>query len=405
MIHHKQKIKKERGLSSLSLDKSNIRKLRGLIIFTVLVLMGIYRFDIIIKGVSFSLDILFPFILGGAIAFVLNVPMEKIHKLFFAKAIHRADLNTKKGKILCQSALPISLVATIVFVCMLLFIVIAVVVPELVSTLEVLVQTLPPKIDVIGDKLIVFLADYPDIVAVIEEATIDWEGVLTSVLNFFSAGATVILGSTISVATSVVNAIIQFFIAFVFACYMLMQKQTLSRQIKKMFYAYLPETVATEVIRIGQLTYTTFANFLAGQCMEAIILGMMFFIAMNIFRFPYALLVGVLISFTALIPIFGAFIGCVVGTFLILTINPLQALAFLIMFLVLQQIEGNMIYPYVVGGSVGLPSIWVLGAVTVGGSLFGVVGMLVFIPLVSVLYTLLRENVGRNLTQKGIKVE
>ena len=153
-------------------------------------------------------------------------------------------------------------------------------------------------------------------------------------------------------------------------------------------------------MEVCSLTSKTFSSFLAGQCVEALILGTMFFVVMSIINMPYALLVGVLIAFTALIPIFGAFIGCFVGAFLILMVDPLQALIFVIMFLVLQQIEGNFIYPKVVGSSVGLPSIWVLAAVTIGGSLMGVVGMLIFIPIVSVIYTLFRSSVYKRLRKK-----
>ena len=157
-----------------------------------------------------------------------------------------------------------------------------------------------------------------------------------------------------------------------------------------------------KTLEVASLSYKTFSSFVTGQCLEAVILGTMFFIVMSVLRFPYALLVGVVIAFTALIPIFGAFIGCVIGTFLMLVSNPMQAVAFVILFLVLQQIEGNLIYPHVVGGSVGLPSIWVLVAVTVGGSLMGVVGMLIFIPLSSVVYALFREVVYKRLKERGI---
>lgn len=158
------------------------------------------------------------------------------------------------------------------------------------------------------------------------------------------------------------------------------------------------------MLEIASLTHRTFAKFLTGQCLEAVILGTMFFVAMTLLRFPYPLLVGVLIALTALIPIFGAFIGCVVAAFLILMVSPMQALAFIVLFLVLQQLEGNFIYPHVVGGSVGLPSIWVLVAVTVGGSLMGIVGMLIFIPLMSVLYTLLRQDVIKRLEKKQLDI-
>ena len=148
------------------------------------------------------------------------------------------------------------------------------------------------------------------------------------------------------------------------------------------------------------MSHRTFSSFITGQCLEAVILGVMFFVSMSLLKFPYALLVGILVAFTALIPVFGAFIGCVVGAFLILMVNPMQAIGFIALFLVLQQVEGNLIYPHVVGNSVGLPSIWVLAAVTVGGSLMGIMGMLVFIPLASVVYALIREWVYRRLEQR-----
>ena len=170
-------------------------------------------------------------------------------------------------------------------------------------------------------------------------------------------------------------------------------------------YAYMKEDLVKKVLDVCSLSYRTFSNFLPGQCLEAVILGTMFVICMGILQMPYAMLIGVLIAFTALIPIFGAFIGCVVGAFLILTVAPMKALVFVIMFLILQQIEGNLIYPRVVGSSVGLPSIWVLAAVSIGASLMGIVGMLVFIPIVSVLYALLRGDVYEHLEKKGIAVD
>ena len=173
---------------------------------------------------------------------------------------------------------------------------------------------------------------------------------------------------------------------------------------KKALYALLPKNVVTYTLHVCSLANKTFASFITGQCIEAVILGSMFFVTMTLFRFPYAMLVGVLIAFTALIPVFGGFIGCWIGFFLILMVSPVQAIVYLGLFLVLQQIEGNLIYPHVVGNSVGLPSIWVLAAVTLGGSLMGVVGMLVFIPLVSVIYALFREWVYKRLKEKKIKV-
>lgn len=383
----------------MQLDRENIRKLRGLIVFTLVILVGLLRFDVVLDAVGFLLHILFPFLLGGAIAFVLSVPMNRIDQRLFGKA--------KEGSKLDKASAPLSLVITLVLVLAVLSLVVIVVLPELGSTIAMLGKTLPEKVPALLKKIEALFANNPNLILYIEEleSSLNWDEILNQMVTFFRIGANTMLDSTISVATGIVSGVGTFFIAFVFACYILLQQTFLRRQMTKLFFAYLKEKHAQEVLRICSLTYRTFSNFLTGQCMEAVILGLMFFIAMTIFRFPFAVLVGVLIAFTALIPIFGAFIGCFVGAFLILTVDPKQALFFVIMFLILQQIEGNLIYPKVVGGSIGLPAIWVLAAVSLGGSLFGVVGMLVFIPIVSVLYTLLRENVNKRLDEKQIHIE
>lgn len=383
----------------MQLDKETIRKLQGLIVFTLVILVGLLKFNVVLDAAGFVLHILFPFLLGGAIAFVLSVPMNRIDKRLFGKA--------KEGSKLDKASAPLSLVITLVLVLAILSLVVIVVLPELAGTIAMLGKTLPEKVPVLLKKVELLFDNNPELILYIEklEASLNWEEILNQLVTFFRVGANTMLDSTISVATGIVSGVGTFFIAFVFACYILLQQPFLKRQMTKLFFAYLKEKQAHEVLRICSLTYRTFSNFLTGQCMEAVILGVMFFIAMTIFRFPFALLVGVLISFTALIPIFGAFIGCGIGAFLILTVDPKQALFFVIMFLIIQQIEGNLIYPKVVGGSIGLPAIWVLAAVSLGGSLFGVVGMLVFIPIVSVLYTLLKENVKKRLDEKQIKIE
>ena len=220
--------------------------------------------------------------------------------------------------------------------------------------------------------------------------------------DFVRNGMGNILNSTVSVASSIVSGIVNFVMSFIFAIYILLQKERLGRQVKQILYALFKEEFVDQVIEIGRLSELTFSRFLSGQCLEAVILGTMFVIAMSIFRFPYALLVGVLIAFTALIPIFGAFIGCFIGAFLILIVDPVKAFWFVVMFIILQQVEGNLIYPHVVGSSVGLPSLWVLVAVTLGGNLMGIPGMLIFIPALSVLYTLGRALVYRRLSLRNI---
>ena len=239
----------------------------------------------------------------------------------------------------------------------------------------------------------------------LQELNFDWNHIMEMGVSFFRNGAGSMLDSTITVARGIISGLTTFFIAFVFACYILLQKEKLNVQVRKVIFAFIPKGKAEALLEVCTLTYNTFSSFLTGQCVEAIILGTMFVVAMTVFHMPYALLVGLVIAVSALIPIFGAFIGCVIGAFLIFMVNPVQALGFIILFFVLQQIEGNFIYPHVVGNSVGLPSIWVLAAVSLGGSLMGVVGMLIFIPIVSVVYALFREVVYLKLKQHRIDPE
>lgn len=374
----------------MDLNKKNMKNLMILIVFAVLVLVGVQRIENLAAGFVFLMRIVFPFILGGAMAFILNIPMHFLEGRVFAKA--------KKKKLVR----PVSLVLSILFVVAILQIVLVVVIPEIAATFAGIsknIETFLPKLE---QWLTEAFPDSEQLEMWIESLEFNWDKILQSAVNFLKNGAGNVLSSTVTVAKTVISTLMNFFVGFVFACYILLQKEKLSVQVKKVLYAFLPRHAVEKTLQVAALSYKTFSNFVTGQCLEAVILGTMFFVSMSILHFPYALLVGVLIAFTALIPIFGAFIGCVLGTFLILVSNPVQAIGFVILFFVLQQVEGNLIYPHVVGGSVGLPSIWVLVAVTVGGSLMGVVGMLIFIPLSSVLYALFKGWVHKRLEDRGI---
>lgn len=374
----------------MEFNKDNINKIRGLILFTVAAVVAGINYLKILGFLGNCVSMISPFLLGGTIAFILNVPMRAIEN-------HTPVKRMKKLK------RPISLILAIIGVTGVLAVVIFVVGPQLVDTIISLQKSIPVFFETIQKQAEELFARYPEVVEYIEHVNIDWEQIGKDVMGFLSSGAGTMLSSTFNMAVSIVSGVTSFCIGLVFAIYVLLQKETLARQVKRLCKAYLPEKVYKKTLNVACLTEKTFSNFLAGQCMEAVILGMMFFITLTVLRLPYALLIGVLIAFTALIPIFGAFVGCAVGTFLILMVNPVQALIFLVVFQILQQVEGNLIYPHVVGGSVGLPSIWVLVAVTIGGSAMGVVGMLVFIPLCSVLYALLREAVAGRIERKETK--
>jgi len=380
----------------VDLNKSNIRKIRGLIVFTAVVLLAVIYVKDLVMVLRFGVGIITPFLAGAALAFVLNIPLCGIEKALFSKA----------GGRIAKWKRPLSIILTIVTVILVFTFAVVTVVPQLAKTLVDLGNEIPAFFDRAMKELEVLFAENPQILESIGEwdlETVDWKSILNSTVSFLKNGVGSMVLSTFNVASSIVSGVVNGFIALIFAIYILAQKEKLAGQFKKLFKAYLPEKMNSWVWKVLSLLYGNFSRFITGQCLEAVILGTMFFVAMSLFRFPYALLVGVLIAFTALIPIVGAFIGCFVGAFLILVDDPVKAIWFVVLFLVLQQMEGNLIYPHVVGGSVGLPSIWVLAAVSIGGSMFGVTGMLVFIPLVSTVYSLLREDVNGRLAGERLK--
>ena len=380
----------------MDLSKMSIKKIRELIVFTALLVVALWKFDVVLGVLKTIWDIIFPFVLGGAIAFLTNVPMSFLEKKIFENA-------KKKNKIVRKLKRPISLILTIVLVVGVIALVMFGVIPQLTRTMGTLVTSINDFIPQMQSWIGEFFHNNQEIMNLVDQIEFDPDQAIKWGISLLGNGAGNMMNTTMSAVGSIVSGVATFFIAFSFACYILFQKENLHIQIRKVFFAFLPRQKADTFLKVCSLTYRTFANFLAGQCLEAVILGSMFVVTLSILRMPYALLIGILIAFTALIPIFGAFIGCAVGSFLIFMVNPQQAILFVIVFLVLQQIEGNLIYPHVVGESVGLPSIWVLAAVTIGGNLMGIVGMLVFIPLLSVIYTIFREFVYLRLKKQNIK--
>ena len=381
---------------AMDLNKKSMKKIRELIVFTAILVVALWKFDTVLEGAKNIWGILFPFVLGGAIAFVINVPMSFLEKKIFGK--------TKDGnKVRKKLARPISLLLTIILAIGVIALVMFGVIPQLTRTMGSLMISIANFVPQMQNWIREFSHNNQEIMKFVNQVQFNQDQAIKWGISILGSGAGNMMNTTMSAVSSIVSGFATFFIAFSFACYILFQKEKLHVQIRKVFFAFISKQKAEAFLKICSLTYQTFANFLTGQCVEAVILGSMFVVTLSILKMPYALLIGTLIAFTALIPIFGAFIGCAVGCFLIFMVNPKQAILFIIVFLILQQIEGNLIYPHVVGGSVGLPSIWVLAAVTIGGNLMGIVGMLIFIPLVSVLYTIFREFIYLRLKEKNIK--
>ena len=380
----------------MELNQENIRKIKEIILFTAVIIVCLWKYETVLDILFFVLNILTPFILGGAIAFVLNVPMNFVQRHLFDEE------RIKKSKVLQKMARPVSMILVLIAVFGIVAIIMFILIPQLGETFANLGRSIQAFIPQIQEWAARLFNDNKEIMDTVNNLEFDWNKIMDTGINFFKNGAGSVVNSTITAAKSIVSGLTTFFIAFVFAIYILLQKEKLGVQAKKVLFAFVRRARAEATVEVLSLTYNTFSSFLTGQCVEAVILGSMFAVSMTILKLPYALLVGVLIAFTALIPIFGAFVGCGVGAFLIFMVDPMKALIFVVLFLVLQQIEGNLIYPHVVGNSVGLPSIWVLAAVSIGGSLMGVVGMLIFIPIVSVVYALFREIVYLKLKKNQI---
>ena len=381
------------------MDKKQMKSIMLLILFTVMLYVGLQNIDVVLGVLGTMIGLVFPFILGGGIAFVLNVPMSFLERNIFGRG------RLKNSRRAAKAARPVSLILALLLVILIIMIAGVVILPELGNTVMALGKGIETGIQNLQFWIYSTFQNNSAIVEWANSLEIEPQKMVDSIMGVLQNGVNNILSSAVTVTVGIANTAMNASIAFVFACYILIQKEKLMIQAKKALFALLPEKTVEYLLHVCTLANNTFSRFVTGQCIEAVILGTMFFVAMTVFQFPYAMLVGVLIAFTALIPIFGAFIGCVISALLILLVSPMKALLFLILFLVLQQIEGNLIYPHVVGGSVGLPSVWVLVAVTVGGSLMGVAGMLIFIPLVSVIYALFREWMYKSLKKKGVQVK
>jgi predicted PurR-regulated permease PerM len=370
------------------MDRSQMKRILSIVLISIVVYWALTNHVVVFLLLRRVFSVVGPLIAGFAIAFILNVPMRGLERRIF-----------RRGKIGLRRL--VSLLTTLLLVAVLISMVLLIVIPELVSAIEALGNQIPTFVDQLrqwGESL----ADrFPDTGFWFEELDISWDAVKTDIIGFLKRSSSVLVDSTVGAASSMVTGVINFALGLIFACYMLLRKDQLIRQAKRLSYAFLGKKHADFLMHIGGVVNTTFSHFVAGACTEAVILGAMFLVSMLIFQFPYAVLVAALVSVAALIPIVGAFIALGVGMLLMLVSDPMQAVWFLVLFLVLQQIEGNFIYPRVVGDSIGLPALWVLAAVMVGGKLFGIFGMLAGVPFAAVGYVLIREAVAVRLDGKA----
>lgn len=380
----------------MELDKKTIRRIFLGIVGCILLYWVLSTPERITNILATIKNILSPFIVGAIMAFVLNVPMRDIERLL--RGIPKPGLRRA-----------LAIILTLVAVILVLTGAAYLLAPQIAETVQTLISKLPGFFGGLKDKASNYLDENPQLMEWLSHNTtfdsINWSDLIQKAIAWITGSLNNIVDLTITTVIGLGTGIFNAVLSIVFALYCLSRKEILARQGRRLLYAFLPEHTGDEAVRILRMSNTTFSNFISGQCLEALILGLMFAVSMAIFKMPYMPLISVIIAITALVPIVGAFAGCAVGAFFILVDNPVMALWFVVLFLVLQQIEGNLIYPKVVGSSIGLPGMWVLLAVAVGGSVSGVGGMLLMIPLMSVLYALVREVTNNRLVKRGIPVE
>ena len=365
------------------IKKENMKQYITLILIGVLSYWTINNLSRIASFILKIFHVLLPFILGCSIAFILNIPMTKIEN-FLNKKIKNKKSPTRVISIILSLLIYIQYFAFVLYL----------LIPEVIENIEMLISNIPILFEKLENWTVNLLDKYPDIQTQIKQI-FETNKLETMIPQFLET----LINSAFNFISGFITGIINIFTAIVFAVYILSQKEYLLNGIKKVVTAYLKPSKSNKLIEIGKLSSKTFNKFVSGQCVEAIILGSIFFVVLSITKFPYALIISVLTSITALIPIFGAMIAMIIGAILIAITNPIKAVIFIIIFQVIQQIENNLIYPRVVGKSVGLSPLWTLFAISVGGSLFGIVGMIIALPLASIMYALLKDSVNKRLNQ------
>lgn len=376
----------------MDISKKTVKRILLIIAFTVILIWAVYNHKLLFKYIGELYALISPFVIGLCIAYVVNVIMRPIERMWMKL------LSRFKGKWVEKLKRPICLLLSILLIIGIILAVVFLIIPELSESVSSLVSMIPSYVteieswwEALSERLAKYGVDLPQ-----------FNFNPDKLIDFLKDGGTAVLNTTLSATTSIVTAVINFVLALAFSIYVLAQKETLKRQSKKVMSRLMKPEKMQKLLDMLDLINRTFTNFITGQLTEAVIIGVLCFIGMSIFRMPYAPAISVLVGFTALIPVFGAFIGTAIGAFLILLVKPIQAVWFVVFIIVLQQFEGNLIYPKVVGKSVGLPGIWVLVAVTIGGNAMGVVGMLISVPLCSVLYVVARNAVnGRPLAERS----
>lgn len=373
------------------MDKKELKKYLIIGAVAVAVMVIVKNLSYIGSFMSLIFTAFSPLVIGCAIAFVFNIIMSFFERHYFPKSRKKIAEKTKR---------PVCLLFSVCIVALGIFLIAKIVVPEVAESCKVLYNTIPDIAERLKEWAIKNFENIPDIQKKISELDINWATVTENIASFLTSGATGLISSLVGIIGSFTLSITKICVGIAFAIYLLIYKDGIKKGVSRLKNAYLEKKTADKLQHIFDVTNKTFKSFFVGQFTEAIILGFLCSIGMLILRLPYAVMTGTVVGVTALVPIVGAFIGAIVGVFMILTVNPMQAVIFIIFLIILQQIEEKFIYPKVVGSSIGLPGIWVLASITVGGAMSGILGMLLGVPTVAVIYKLVCENLEKRESEK-----
>lgn len=374
--------------------KRNWRRILSLLLTVVLIYWAASNIKFILEFTSVITKAFLPFIIGGVLAFILNLPVKHLENWLV--------IWQKEYK---KWFRPLSIIISFSFVVFVLMFLVFLVIPDLQMTVTSFIEVFPTQVSNLIVWVENFIQDNPEIVQFIQEMDLDFDSIQQQLINYVQNFATNMLGNVVNIISTTVSSIVTIFIAIVFAFFLLVNKEKITRQIKKLVYSTVVLDWANYFVNVGKKANEIFSSFVGGSIIEAFILGTLVYIGMKTFQFPYSLSVSVITGFLALIPVYGAILGGGVGFILISVVSFTQAIWFIVFIIVIQQIEGNIIYPRVVGSSVGLPGIWVMVSVTAGGAFFGIVGMLISVPLVSLIYSLIAATVNYRLITAGLEVD
>ena len=389
----------------MKLDKENTRQIMKIVVIAIVLFIALINIQIVWGGIKYFLDIISPFIWGLAIAFVLNIFMTIYENKVFNTRKKKKKINSKliakKDKKNNKIKRTLSIILSIITIITIITVILILIIPQFIDVIKNLISNIPGFFNITKDFAIDITKKFPEANNFIQNIKIDTDTIKNSLMDISKN----VLNTTITQASNLLSTIFDFIISIVFAVYILANKEGLKSQAKKFIYARLDKEKADYVLKVSRLSRDSFRSFLTGQAKEAIILGSLCALGMFVLGIPYAGPIGALTAITAFVPIVGAFISGFIGAVLIVAVDPIKAFIFLIFIIVLQQVEGNLIYPHVVGKNIGLPSIWVLVAITIGGSLFGIMGMIVGLPVVSIIYAIISENTNKKLKEKNLENE